>query len=193
MQHSSAWLMRGHQYTAAHHDSMFRTWDEFDVFTKDNVVFGTNQIELAHFSKPGQQIDVASLVEYSKRLDQDGVNVSFWWSLDLFTTNKSAVETAWREMPRIDSVFFPGGDGGTLVWPDIESAAEILHTHHPSATVWVSAQEFSDAQLTSFFKTIDTPAVRAYLHGVVVGPHWSIPTTEIVKRMPKGYPLRQYV
>ena len=37
--------------------------------------------------------------------------------------------------------------------------------------------------------------MRSYLHGVVVGPHWSIPTTEVVKRMSElspAYPLRQY-
>ena len=70
-----------------------------------------NQVELAHFEVK-RQADVANLVEYATRLDHDGMNVSFWWSLSLFTDNKTATESAWRSMPRIDSMFFPGGDGG---------------------------------------------------------------------------------
>ena len=185
------WALRGHQYTAAHHPSMFRTWDLFDTFTRDNAVFGTNQVELAHFGVSGAA-DVPNLVQYATRLDKAGVNVSFWWSLSLFTGNRTATEAAWRGMPRIDSVFFPGGDGGALVWPDVKAAAAVLHAHHPAAKVWVSAQEFGAADLADFFETIATPTVRAFLHGVVVGPHWSIPTAEIARRMPSGYPLRQY-
>ena len=66
-------------------------------------------------------------------------------------------------------MFFPGGDGGSLVWPTIQAAAAVLHKHHPGAEVWVSAQEFDAADLTKFFDTIATPAIRSFLHGVVVG------------------------
>ena len=74
----------------------------------------------------------------------------------------------------------------------VQQAATVLHKYHPDAEVWVSAQEFNASALSSFFNIIGTAAVREYLHGVVVGPHWSIPTAEIVKRMPPGYALRQY-
>jgi hypothetical protein len=170
---------------------MFKTWDEFDKFTRDNAVFGTNQVELAHFDVK-TAAEVANLIQYSKHLNDDGVNVSFWWSLDLFTNNRAATEQAWVGMPRVDSMFFPGGDGGALVWPDIEEAAGVLHKYHPDAKVWVSAQEFNASDLTTFFAKIDTAEVRSFLHGVVVGPHWSIPTAEVAKRMPSDYPLRQY-
>ena len=40
---AALWPLRGHQYTAAHHPSMFKTWDEFDAFTHDNAAFGMNQ------------------------------------------------------------------------------------------------------------------------------------------------------
>jgi hypothetical protein len=91
---AALWPLRGHQYTAAHNPSMFRTWDEFDKFTADNAVFGTNQIELAHFDA-GNQIVVRDLLNYSTHLHQGGMNVSFWWSLDIFTTNKTATQQAW--------------------------------------------------------------------------------------------------
>ena len=62
-------------------------------------------------------------------------------------------------MPRIDSMFFPGGDGGALVWPSITAAVAVLHKYHPNATIWVSAQEIDAAGLETFFQTITTPAV----------------------------------
>ena len=197
------WQMRGHQYTAAHHGSMFRSWEGFDNYTKDQIIFGTNQVELAHFGarpsnlnnkhptrKPG--IVISELVEYSARLSAANVNVSFWWSLDIFQQHQNDTEAAWKAMPRIDSMFFPGGDGGALVWPDITAAVAVLHKYHPKATIWVSAQEVDSAGLDTFFHTITTPPVRSYLTGVVVGPHWRIPTTTILQKMPKGFAVRQY-
>jgi hypothetical protein len=165
------WPLRGHQYTAAHYGSMFRSWEGFGNYTKDQRVFGTNQIELAHFGarpsnlnnkdptrKPG--LVVSELVEYSTRLNAAHMNVSFWWSLDIFQQHQADTEAAWKAMPRIDSVFFPGGDGGALVWPDIAAAVAVLHRYHPKATIWVSAQEVNATGLDAFFKTIDSPAVR---------------------------------
>ena len=237
----SLWQLRGHQYTAAHHGSMFRSWDGFDNYTRDQMVFGTNQIELAHFGARPSNLNnkhptrqpglvVSELVEYSSRLNAAHVNVSFWWSLDIFQQHRADTEAAWKAMPRIDSMFFPGGDGGALVWPDINTAVAVLHKYHPNATIWVSAQEVDAAGLETFFQTITTPAVciprqrsdsllslslhiacvrvrswlvclcaltlraqvRSYLTGVVIGPHWSIPTTKILQDMPKGFSVRQY-
>ena len=198
---ASLWPMRGHQFTAAHYSSMFRTWPEFTQYAKDQQLFGTNQIELAHFGghmpndkNPGRSagIIVEDLVQYSASLEALNLNVSFWWSLDIWTTRKNETTEAWQRMPRIDSMFFPGGDGGSLVWPEIEDAATELHKYHPGATIWVSAQEMNSSALDSFFATIDSPVVRKFLSGVVIGPHWSIPTPEILKRVPTGYPLRLY-
>jgi hypothetical protein len=195
------WEMRGHQFTAAHYGSMFRTWSEFTQYAKDQQLFGTNQIELAHFGghlpndhnpSRGAGIIIPQLVNYSAALAALDLNVSFWWSLDIWTNGKNDTATAWQRMPRVDSIFFPGGDGGSLVWPEIEAAAAVLHRYHPNATVWVSAQEMNATALESFFKRIDSPSVRRYLNGVVIGPHWSISTAEIVERLPDKYPLRLY-
>jgi len=97
-------------------------------------------------------------------------------------------------MPRLDAVFFPGGDGGTLVWPQLEAAAATIRKRHPHASIWVSAQELSRADLAAFAATINTPAVRAFLSGVVYGPHVELPLTEFVRLVvpPSLYPVRQY-
>ena len=44
------WPLRGHQYTCAHHASMFRSWEEMLDFTLALAAFGTNQVEMAHIS-----------------------------------------------------------------------------------------------------------------------------------------------
>jgi len=58
-----------------------------------------------------------------------GLNVSIWAP----PGNISALAAA---MPRLDSLFFPGGDGGTLVWPSLAEAAAELRRHHPGAEIW---------------------------------------------------------
>ena len=40
--------------------------------------------------------------------------------------------------------------------------------------------------------SLSSAQVRSYLTGVVIGPHWSIPTTKILQEMPKGFAVRQY-
>ena len=66
-------------------------------FRHDNAVFGTNQVELAHFDLKSEA-DGANLVEYAARLDKAGVNVSFWWPLSIFTNNQTATEQTWSAM-----------------------------------------------------------------------------------------------
>lgn len=151
-------------------------------------------MELAHFTaeKDGT-FELNAFANFSRLLDAQGMNVSFWWPLALFTANLTSTEAVLRSMPRVDSVFFPGGDGGALVWPDIATAASLLTRVHPSASVWVSAQELSRADLRAFTAKISTAEVRAFLGGVVYGPHVEVPLTEFVQAVvPAGYPVRQY-
>ena len=204
---AALWELRGSQATAAYFPSMFRTWPEFRAYVNAQAAFGTNQIEMGGApvcDKSGQLVhthcvdctlceaSVAALVQFSTELQQLGVNVSFGWSLAIFSEHRVLVEKAFRLMPRVDSVFFPGGDGGSLVWADVESAAVTLRKYHPDAKVWVSAQEYNATELEGFFHRLSQTATRRFLSGVAIGPHWRIPTTEIVRRMPAGYLLRQY-
>ena len=201
------WQLRGLQSTAAFFPSMFRTWAEFRRYVQAQAAFGTNQIEMggapvcdangsiAHTRLVNATLCEASvegIVNFSRELHQIGMNVSFGQSLAVFTEHKSLMERAWRLMPRVDSIFWPGGDGGSLVWSSVELAATTLRKYHPAAQIWVSAQEYNETQLEQFIHRLEQPATRRFLSGVVIGPHWRIPTTEIVRRVPKGYLLRQY-
>eukprot|EP00041_Stephanoeca_diplocostata_P025376 m.661222 g.661222 ORF g.661222 m.661222 type:complete len:1283 (+) comp22735_c0_seq3:18-3866(+) len=182
------WHVRGHQYTAAHHPSMFRTWEEFDEFTEDLKVFGTNQIELAHFT--GSVFNIDGLQQFSTHLDRHDMNVSFWWGAG--AENMSATSEAFRKMPRIDSIFFPGGDGGTLDWTVIKATVDVLRSFHPQASTWVSAQELSHDALEAFVRDLGQPNISALLTGIVYGPHVIVPLTKFVAMLPDGYLVRQY-
>ena len=120
------WQLRGLQSTAAFFPSMFRTWAEFRRYVQAQAAFGTNQIEMggapvcdangsiAHTRLVNATLCEASvegIVNFSRELHQIGMNVSFGQSLAVFTEHKSLMERAWRLMPRVDSIFWPGGDG----------------------------------------------------------------------------------
>jgi hypothetical protein len=205
---NSLWALRGSQSTAAFYPSMFRTWPEFREYVKAQAAFGTNQIEMGgapvcdangsivHTRVANSTLceaSVAALVQFSAELQKLGMNVSMGLPLDAFTGPQGhLLAKAWRLMPKLDSVFFPGGDGGSLVWSGVEEASNTLRLYHPGAQVWVSAQEYNATELDDFFHVLSLPHTRKFLSGVVAGPHWSIPLTEIVKRVQPGYLLRQY-
>ena len=90
------------------------------------------------------------MVNFSRELHQLGMNVSFGQSLAVFTEHRSLMEKAWRLMPRVDAIFWPGGDDGSLVWSSVQLAAETLRKYHPDAQIWVSAQEYNETQLQEF-------------------------------------------
>lgn len=133
---------------------------------------------------------MTALSEFSRHLDNvGGVNVSFWWPCCSTVTVQNTI-TALSAIPRVDSLFFPGGDGGSLDWDSIGQIATHLRTNHYGATVWVSAQELNATALNDFVETISSATIRSFLSGVVYGPHVRVPLTTFVPRIP--YAVRQY-
>ena len=66
-----------------------------------------------------------------------------------------------------------GGDGGQLVWAEIKRVAAVLDKVHPSAGVWVSAQDLSGDGFDQFWRNVSSAYADGYLAGVVFGPHVS--------------------
>jgi len=97
-------------------------------------------------------------------------------------------------MPRIDALFFPGGDGGDLVWPAINAVGQTLRRVHPEAGVWVSAQELSTAGMAAFWRNVTQATTAGQLAGVVYGPHTRVPLWEFVASATAagGTPVRMY-
>ena len=90
------------------------------------------------------------MVELSRLLDAYGLDVWVWYpAMDRDYTDPATVDSAlhewgevFRQLPRIDSVFVPGGDPGhTAPQPLMDLLAketEVLHRYHPRAQMWVS-------------------------------------------------------
>jgi hypothetical protein len=67
-----------------------------------------------------------------------------------------------------------------------------LREKHPSASVWVSAQELSEQDLEAFVRNVTSSHIRKFLTGVVYGPHVRVPLTRFVAMLGPSVPVRQY-
>jgi hypothetical protein len=73
-----------------------------------------------------------------------------------------------HSIPKLDSVFMPGGDGGQLVWPAVENLTAALRQAHPEAGTWVSAQMLDSYNLTQFWGNVTRAIAAGHLSGGVV-------------------------
>ena len=181
------WPIRGNQISVAHHSSFFRTWPELSQFVVDLSIFGNNFIETAHINDTSSLLNSSSIVNISTLLHRLNTSCSFWWSNTLMDHHLAELNELFAQSPRIDSVFFPGGDGGALEWSTINETATLLRRSHPRAGVWVSAQEVNATVLAQFLHDILTNATIQNIlgsnGGVVYGPHNRIPFSEFVHRL----------
>ncbi len=80
------------------------------------------------------------------------------------TVEKALDEWAnvFKQLPRIDAVFVPGGDPGhtdpAVLLPFLEKQTANLHRYHPQAQMWVSPQSFDQQWLDSFFDYLNDEA-----------------------------------
>src|SRR5437868_13089185 len=76
-----------------------------------------------------------------------------------------------RQLPRIDAVFVPGGDPGHTeprhLMALLERQTANLKKYHPKATMWVSPQGFNAPWTEQFFQLMDQQPQR--LGGIVFG------------------------
>ena len=120
--------------------------------------------------------------------------MSVWAGVETFARNSTATAAVLRSMPRLDSLFYPGGDGGVLDWPAITETAKELHAAHPGAGVWVSAQELTTAGMASFWRNVSRATKAGSLAGVVyVRPPAvlaCVPTCTPVSTLPSRLPYK---
>eukprot|EP00051_Salpingoeca_urceolata_P023811 m.410128 g.410128 ORF g.410128 m.410128 type:complete len:906 (+) comp20157_c3_seq3:1801-4518(+) len=197
---------------------------DFEQFVRELAVFGTNQIEFAHFgwatgvlkasrvaSAVGVEAEASAataatcsgsntteLLAWVEYLDTIGLNVSLWWPMNLYTVdNGTKMDTLFADMKRLDSLFIPGGDGGLVLPPAemlgvVAKMAGILRRHHPGATVWVSGQEYSQANLTALMALAGDREHKGFLSGLVYGPHERVPLAVFDAMAPPTLPVRLY-
>ena len=115
--------------------------------------------------------NVSALVEWSAILDSMGLNMSVWWPVDVYARdNGVSMEALLAKLKRLDSLFVPGGDGGLVFtpkdfFPAVEKMAALVRTYFPHASVWMSAQEYSQQNLTDFMALAADPSASGFLTG----------------------------
>jgi hypothetical protein len=204
--------LRGHQLGYRPKTNSYDGWSlpMWEQYIRDLVVFGTNAIELIpprsdddsdspHFPLPPMQM----MIGMSKLCADYGLDVWIWYpAMDLDYSNPRTVELAlkelgevFRQLPKVDAVFVPGGDPGhtrpSALMALLEKQTANLHRYHPKAQMWVSPQSFSREWFDEFLGILkkDQPA---WLSGVVHGPQVRVDVAELRKLVPQRYPIRRY-
>jgi hypothetical protein len=203
--------LRGHQLGYRPKTNSYDGWTAamWEQYIRDLAVFGTNAIELIpprsdddadspHFPLPPMQM----MTEMSRLAGSYGLDVWVWYpAMDKDYSDPKTVEAALREwgevfrqLPRVDAVFVPGGDPGhtqpKYLMALLEKQTAVLRKYHPKATMWVSPQSFSAEWMDEFFEIVKQEP--AWLGGVVFGPQVRIGLEELRQRTPKRYPVRFY-
>jgi hypothetical protein len=206
------YTLRGHQLGYRPKSNTYDAWSVpvFEQYIRDLAVFGSNAVELIpprsddaadspHFPLPPMRM----MIELSRLLDQYGLDVWIWYpAMDRDYSDPATVEAAlgewgevFRQLPRIDAVFVPGGDPGhtrpRYLAALLAKETDVLHRYHPKAQMWVSPQSFNQEWLDEFLGILRTEQ-PAWLSGVVFGPQTRIGLPELRAAIPKRYPIRDY-
>jgi hypothetical protein len=204
--------LRGHQLGYRPKTNSYDGWNlaQWEQYIRDLAVFGTNAVELIpprsdddadspHFPLPPLEM----MVGMSRLLDDYGLDVWIWYpALDRDYSDPRTVEFAlkewgevFRQLPRIDAVFVPGGDPGhtqpKYLLALLAKQTEVLRRYHPRAQMWVSPQSFGTEWLNEFCEILQKEQ-PAWLGGVVYGPQVRVSLPRLREQIPKQYPIRRY-
>lgn len=204
--------LRGHQLGYRPKTNSYDGWSVpvWEQYMRDLAVFGVNAIELIpprsdddadspHFPLP----PIEMMVEMSRLADSYGLDVWIWYpAMDRDYSDPKTVEFAlqewgevFRQLPRIDAIFVPGGDPGhtepKYLLALLEKETAVLHRYHPKAQMWVSPQSFSREWMDQFLGILKNQQ-PAWLSGVVFGPQVRMSLPELRAAVPQRYPIRHY-
>ncbi len=203
---SPAYPMRGHQIAYRALANSYDAWtpEIYEQYIRDLALFGTNSIELIPTGGRGPLMKYDPL-EMNRIVSEicDKYDMDFWFmtgvEMDLSDVTKRNEVVANHKkvidlMPRLDGLFFSGGDPGIshpkYVMPLLEDLAVALNQNHPEAKVWFSLQDFDDDEVDYFFDYINKE-MPDWFGGLVNGPAstW-MPDSRL--RLPEKYKLRHY-
>lgn len=203
-----AYAIRGHQLGFRCRANSYDAWtvEQYEQYIRELTFFGLNCVENIPFEdeqpspvmKVSRDVMNRELSAICAKYDLD-----YWiWSPATFDLNDQEKRQAlleqhdafFAECPRLDGVFFPGGDPGDnhpkLVMPFLQDLSVLLAKHHPKAKIWISLQGFEDEQVDYFHDWL-AKNEPDWLAGVVSGPG-SPPIPETRRRLPARYQLRHY-
>jgi hypothetical protein len=209
---SPKYPLRGHQLGYRPKTNSYDAWTVpmWEQYLRDLAVFGANAIELIpprsdddadspHFPLPPMQM----MIRMSQLADAYGMDVWIWYpAMDRDYSDPGTVESAlkewgevFRQLPRVDAVFVPGGDPGhtppKILMQLLEKQTANLRRYHPKAQMWVSPQGFNQTWMEEFLDILNKER-PAWLTGVVFGPQVRLPLPQLRARVPRQYPLRHY-
>ena len=199
--------IRGHQLSYTDMNNTYEAWDfkTFRRYILDLMAFGVNMIEgtaaVADEKKNrlmkydlDEAMDGESAI--CKELDLD---FSVWHPLTTKLTDEETVENVreiYKNTPKLDVLFTPGGDPGDLKCEDFISRSikmkNELKKKFPDIQLWPSAQaphEYPDwgekfkAEMAKLPEEID---------GVIYGPNHAMPLDEMRRSLNIKYPIRFY-
>ena len=200
--------LRGHQFGYRNTANSWDAWtvEQFDQHFREQMLFGANSFEdipfqdgppSVHMKIPREEMNI-HLSEICNKYDAD---YWIWAPADIDLKDKKLRqaelemhEAFYKKCPRLDGVFFPGGDPGENhpadVLPFLEELTAILHKYHPNATMWISLQGFDEEKVKYFFDCLNEKSPD-WLTGVVYGP--SSPAVDLERQLlPKKYKHRLY-
>ncbi len=200
--------IRGHQLGYRNTANSWDAWtvEQYDKYIRELAMLGANCIENIPFQGgPRGPLMKMTREEMNIRMSEicDSYDLDYWvWTpvdVHLSGTSKFNEEVKkhadfYKQCPRLDNVFVPGGDPGDndpmYVIPFLKAIAAELKKYHPNAGVWVSLQGFSDRQVDYFYQYLEKNQPD-WLAGVVSGPGSpDIASTRF--RLPARYRHRDY-
>lgn len=202
------YAIRGHQIGYRNTANSWDAWDfkQFERYFRDLAFFGTNAIENIPFqdgaASPHMKINREEMHIKMSQMCQ-AYDLDYWvWTpadVDLADPQKFQEELKahiefYKNCPRLDGVFFPGGDPGEnhpkYVLPFLKAVASELKKYHPKAGVWLSLQGFNDEEVNYFYDYLDQNKPD-WFTGIVTGP--SSPDLASTRfRLDKKYQHRHY-
>jgi len=206
---SPAYSLRGHQIGYRNTANSYDAWTvaQYDKYIRELALFGTNAIEnipplspndrSVHFKIPAEEMNV----KMSEICDSYDLDYWVWTPAEgdlsdpeVFKKQLDVHEANYKNVPRLDDVFFPGGDPGDnhprYVMPFLKELHARLIKYHPNAGIWISLQGFSQEQIDYFYQYLRENH-PTWLRGVVSGPS-SPSISETRYRLPAQYKHRHY-
>jgi hypothetical protein len=210
------YALRGHQVGYRPKTNAYDAWDIkiWEQYFRDIIAFGANAVEFVppesddsddspHFPKPKLEMMIAM----SRLADDYDLDVWIWYPVvDDDDLDERAIakalkvrEAVFKKLPRIDTIFVPGGDPGE-VYPDqlfalMKRLKKVLNKYHPDAQMWVSPQGFDfEGDAPGYLKVFYEQIAKEpeWLDGVVFGPQVADNLKVLRDKLPSQYPIRRY-
>lgn len=200
--------IRGHQAGYRTTPNTYDAWDyeQFFRYFLDMMAFGANICE-QNGTKPKnkpqntlmkyEQYD--HLAEVSRLADTIDLDISIWHANEDDETEEEALklrEDLYSKVPRINTVFPPGGDPGELpadVFIDrCIKIKRMVQKIHPEALMHPSAQAPRKYRDWGEVLVKELSALPDEIDAIIMGPNHAFTMHELRKRIPEKYPIRFY-